>query len=150
MGFSIGVDFGSLSARAMAVDVSNGRIFKGVRIWLSPRDYEGIPAYRQKAGTGHCLAGTQDYLDAWQFLIQDMFKGQELRADQAVGIGIDFTQCTMMPVDREGTLLCMHTEFRDDPHSYESFGCTHHAQKEADDITREPVCGRSVFQILRQ
>ena len=43
-------------------------------------------------------------------LIQDMLKDKELRADQVVEIGIDFTQCTMMPVDREGIPLCMHTE----------------------------------------
>lgn len=74
-----------------------------------------------------------------------MFKDKELRADQVVGIGIDFTQCTMMPVDREGIPLCMHTEFRDDPHSYVKLWMHHHAQKEADDITRKPVYGRSGF-----
>ena len=117
MGFSIGVDFGSLSARAMAVDVSNGRILKE-SVYGYPHGImkESLPTGR-KLEPGTALQDPRDYLDAWQFLIQDMFKDKELRADQAVGIGIDFTQCTMMPVDREGIPLCMHTEFRDDPHS---------------------------------
>ena len=137
MGFSIGVDFGSLSARAMAVDVSNGRILKE-SVYGYPHGImkESLPTGR-KLEPGTALQEPRDYLDAWQFLIQDMFKDKELRADQAVGIGIDFTQCTMMPVDREGIPLCMHTEFRDDPHSYVKLWMHHHAQKEADDITRE-------------
>ncbi len=137
MGFSIGVDFGSLSARAMAVDVSNGRILKE-SVYGYPHGImkESLPTGR-KLEPGTALQDPRDYLDAWQFLIQDMFKDKELRADQVVGIGIDFTQCTMMPVDREGIPLCMHTEFRDDPHSYVKLWMHHHAQKEADDITRE-------------
>ena len=57
MGFSIGVDFGSLSARAMAVDVSNGRILKESVYGYPHGIMKESPAYRQKAGTGHCLAG---------------------------------------------------------------------------------------------
>ncbi|MFQ7877956.1 hypothetical protein [Enterocloster sp.] len=53
-GFSIGVDFGSLSARAMAVDIKR-KDFKGVRIWLSPRDYEGIPPTGRKLEPGTAL-----------------------------------------------------------------------------------------------
>ena len=115
MGYSIGVDFGSLSARAMAVDVSSGRILKE-SVYGYPHGImkDSLPTGR-KLEPGTALQDPRDYLDAWQFLIQDMFKGRELRADQVVGIGIDFTQCTVMPVDREGTPLCMHRSFRNDP-----------------------------------
>lgn len=100
MGYSIGVDFGSLSARAMAVDVSSGRILKE-SVYGYPHGImkDSLPTGR-KLEPGTALQDPRDYLDAWQFLIQDMFKGRELRADQVVGIGIDFTQCTVMPVDR--------------------------------------------------
>ena len=137
MGYSIGVDFGSLSARAMAVDVSSGRILKE-SVYGYPHGImkDSLPTGR-KLEPGTALQDPRDYLDAWQFLIQDMFKGRELRADQVVGIGIDFTQCTVMPVDREGTPLCMHRSFRNDPHSYVKLWMHHRAQKEADDITRE-------------
>lgn len=137
MGYSIGVDFGSLSARAMAVDVSDGRILKE-SVYGYPHGImkDSLPTGR-KLEPGTALQNPQDYLDAWQFLMQDLFKDQELRPDQVVGIGIDFTQCTMMPVDRQGIPLCMHRSFRDDPHSYVKLWMHHRAQKEADDITRQ-------------
>ena len=84
MGFSIGVDFGSLSARAMAVDVSNGRILKE-SVYGYPHGImkESLPTGR-KLEPGTALQDPRDYLDAWQFLIQDMFKDKELprSADQ--------------------------------------------------------------------
>ena len=52
-----------------------------------------------------------------------------------VGIGIDFTASTPMPVKRDGTPLCELDEFRERPHAYPKLWKHHAAQAQADRIT---------------
>ncbi len=53
-----------------------------------------------------------------------------------IGIGIDFTACTMLPVDEKGEPLCLKPELQDDPHSWVKLWKHHAAQPEADAINR--------------
>jgi L-ribulokinase len=53
-----------------------------------------------------------------------------------IGIGIDFTACTMLPVDASGTPLCLLPEYRDNPNSWVKLWKHHAAQDEANKINR--------------
>lgn len=120
MGYSIGVDFGSLSARAMAVDVSSGRILKE-SVYGYPHGImkDSLPTGR-KLEPGTALQDPRDYLDAWQFLIQDMLKGREPRY-----------ACTG---HSEMTLTAML-----------NFGCITVPRRRRMTSQERPVCGRNVF-----
>ncbi|MFA5342023.1 MAG: ribulokinase, partial [Clostridia bacterium] len=59
-----------------------------------------------------------------------------ISADQIIGIGIDFTACTMMCVDNKGTPLCFKEEFSNNPHAYVKLWKHHAAQKQADRINQ--------------
>ena len=56
-------------------------------------------------------------------------------AEQVVGIGIDFTASTPLPVLADGTPLCRLDEFRERPHAYVKLWKHHAAQSHADRIT---------------
>ena len=51
-----------------------------------------------------------------------------------IGIGIDFTSCTMLPTTADGTPLCLLEELRDEPHAWVKLWKHHAAQPEADRI----------------
>jgi L-ribulokinase len=53
-------------------------------------------------------------------------------AQDVIGIGIDFTACTMMPIDERGTPLCLKEEFQAEPHAWVKLWKHHAAQPEAD------------------
>ena len=58
------------------------------------------------------------------------------RIDEVIGIGIDFTSCTMLPTTADGTPLCEFDAFRRDPHAWVKLWKHHAAQPEADEINR--------------
>lgn len=135
MGYAIGVDFGSLSARAMAVHTADGSVLKEAQ-YVYPHGImkEKLPSGRELE-PGTALQHPADYLEAWHAVIQEILRDGELDPKQVVGVGIDFTQCTMLPVDRDGAPLCMDPEFWDEPHAYAKLWMHHSAQREADEIT---------------
>ncbi len=55
---------------------------------------------------------------------------------QVIGIGVDFTQCTMMPVDRTGQPLCFREEYKSEPYAYAKLWKHHGAQKQAEHIDK--------------
>ena len=72
-----------------------------------------------------------DYLEVLQTTIPELLQQSGVSKDDVIGIGIDFTSCTMLPVDADGTPLCMTEAFRHNPHSYVKLWKHHAAQDEA-------------------
>jgi L-ribulokinase len=56
-------------------------------------------------------------------------------AEEVVGIGVDFTSCTVLPVTGDGTPLCRLAQFRDRPHAWPKLWKHHAAQPIADRLT---------------
>ena len=59
-----------------------------------------------------------------------------------IGIGTDFTACTMVPVTTDGTPLCELPEFADNPHAYVKLWKHHAAQPQADRINQLAAASR--------
>lgn len=53
-----------------------------------------------------------------------------------IGIAIDFTACTVLPIDSNGKPLCEYEKFKNKPHSYVKLWKHHSAQKYADRINK--------------
>ena len=80
------------------------------------------------------LQDPSDYLDILK-KIPSLLKQSGVKADDVIGIGIDFTSCTILPVKSDGTPLCNISAFRDNPHPGKIV--EHHAaQPEADRINQ--------------
>ncbi len=137
--YSIGVDFGTESARAVLVDVADGREC-GVEV----HDYRnGVIDARLPApdddvvlGPDWALQDPNDYLDTFRLAVRRLVDRAGIDPAEVIGIGIDFTACTMLPTTADGTPLCFLEPYRRDPHAWVKLWKHHAAQPEADDINR--------------
>jgi len=133
--YTIGVDFGSESGRAVLVDVANG---KEIATAVYPYSHgvidEKIPGTEIKLELDWALQDPQDYVRVFKITIPAVLKESGVNPDDVIGLGIDFTACTMLPTKADGTPLCDLPEYRDHPHAWVKLWKHHAAQYEADMI----------------
>ncbi len=135
--YAIGVDFGTESGRAVLVDVSDGR---EVATAVYPYSHGVIDERLPIAGElvrlepDWALQDPQDYIRTFQSTIPAVLAQSKVSAEDVIGIGIDFTACTMLPVKQDGTPLCDLPKFRTNPHAWVKLWKHHAAQPEADKI----------------
>ena len=132
--YSLGIDFGTLSARAVIVDTETKN-----EVATSVMDYtHGVMSEKFVDGSSlpadYALQHPKDYLDCLYFVIKDSNKKSGIDAKDIIGVGVDFTASTVMPVTNDGTPLCFCDEFKNTPHAYVKLWKHHGAQKEADRI----------------
>lgn len=133
--YSIGIDFGTLSARALIADVTDGAIMGNAEVFEYPH---GVMT--ELCGSalpdGYALQHPGDYVDALDSLIPALIKENAIDPDDVVGIGIDFTACTVLPLDKNGVPLCFDPAFERDPHAYAKLWKHQGANKYADRIEK--------------
>ncbi|MBC7256941.1 MAG: ribulokinase, partial [Chloroflexi bacterium] len=66
--------------------------------------------------------------------IPRLLKESGVSPEDIIGIGIDFTACTMLPTKADGTPLCFLPEYRNNPHAWVKLWKHHAAQPEANRI----------------
>lgn len=132
--YCIGVDFGTLSARALVVEVGTGREL-GSAVMSYPHAVmdEQLPD-GTKLKPDWALEHPQDYLDCLTKTIPEAISLSNIDAADVVGMGIDFTACTLIAVDKEGVPMCFKDEYKSNPHAYIKLWKHHAAQDEANKI----------------
>ena len=126
--YVIGLDYGTLSARALLVEADNGHAAATAE-FVYPH---GV--ITDQLPEGWALQHPQDYLDALYWLIPMIMTG--IASDDVVGLGLDFTACTAFPVDAQGMPLCFDPRWQHEPHAYAKLWKHHAAQQRADQITQ--------------
>lgn len=134
--YSIGIDFGTLSARALLVQVETGEEITSSVFEYPHKVIENELPCGKELGAGWSLQDPQDYLDALQAVIRGVLEESRISSADVIGVGVDFTSCTMLPVDRNNTPLCMLPRFRSEPHAYAKLWKHHAAQYCAERIDR--------------
>lgn len=135
--YSIGMDFGTLSARAVLAEVETG-----AEVAVSVVGYQDaviddmLPGTGIKLPAGYALQNPKDYMEALESLLRDILQKSGVRPEQIIGIGVDSTASTIIPVDKNYKPLCMYDEFKNDPHSWPKLWKHHSAQKQADTFNR--------------
>jgi len=135
--YAIGVDFGTESGRAVLVDVADGT---EVATAVYPYSHGvideklPIPGKEIRLEPDWALQDPQDYIRTFQNTVPAVLEASGVNAEDVIGIGIDFTACTMLPVKRDGTPLCDLPAFRENPHAWVKLWKHHAAQPEADRI----------------
>lgn len=133
--YSIGIDFGTLSARAILVDLKNGKELES-SVFEYPHKVIEKNFNNEKIDNSYAFQHPQDYLDALSYTLKDLIKKTNVNTDDIVGVGIDFTSCTMLPVKNDGTPLCFLDEFKNEPMAYVKLWKHHGAEKEAEYMTK--------------
>ena len=143
---AIGVDFGTLSGRAVIVDVSNGKeLATAVHEYANGVIDEYLPGGRVRLEPDWALQDPNDYIDVFKRTIPEVLKQSGVEARDVIGVGIDFTACTMLPTKADGTPLCFLPEWREHPHAWVKLWKHHAAQPEANKlnaIAREAGFGK--------
>jgi L-ribulokinase len=133
--YTIGVDFGTESGRSVLVDVSDGSmVASAVYSYSNSVIDERLPESGVPLEPDWALQDPQDYIRTFQNTIPAVLKQSGVDPADVIGIGVDFTACTMLPVKADGTPLCMLPEFRQKPHAWVKLWKHHAAQPEADKI----------------
>ena len=133
----VGVDFGTLSGRAVVV-----RVRDGAELGTAVHPYRHGVIDRALPGTGAplppdwALQVPADYVDVLKHAVPAAIRTAGVDPDAVIGIGTDFTACTMVPTTADGTPLCELPEFADNPHAYVKLWKHHSAQPQADRINR--------------
>jgi len=132
--YSLGVDFGTESGRALLVDIDTGEeIATSVYKYSNGVLDEFLPD-GTKLGHDWALQDPEDYIRVFENTIPEVLKLANVKAEDVVGVGIDFTACTMLPIDKDGTPLCMLDEFRGEPNAWVKLWKHHAAQPQANKI----------------
>ncbi len=135
--YAIGVDFGTESGRAVLVDVGTGRErATAVYPYRNGVIDERLPAPDDdvRLGPDWALQDPMDYIRTFQETVPAVIAQAGVDPADVVGLGIDFTACTMLPTTADGTPLSELPEFRREPHAWVKLWKHHAAQPEADRI----------------
>jgi L-ribulokinase len=134
--YAVGVDFGTESGRTVLLDLASGEELARAVV---PYPHGVID--RELPHTGETLPpdwALQDP-DDWILVLEDGIACLLAEADvdpgQVVGLGIDVTSCTVLPVDNAGTPLCKFEHWRGRPHAWPKLWKHHAAQPVADRLT---------------
>jgi L-ribulokinase len=132
--YVVGVDYGTLSGRAVVVRVSDG-----AELGSAVHDYaHAVLTDALPDGTplGHdwALQVPSDYIDVLRTTVPQAIAAAGVDPAQVIGIGTDFTACTMVPALADGTPLNEVAGWESRPHAYVKLWKHHAAQRQADRI----------------
>lgn len=131
--YAIGIDFGTESARAVLVDVSTGKV-AATAAFPYPHGVidQRLPGGAARLPPGWALQHPADWLEVLRMLLRRVAEGAD--AADVIGLGIDFTACTVLPATASGTPLCVTPEYAGEPHAWPKLWKHHAAQPYADRI----------------
>lgn len=141
--YVVGVDYGTLSGRAVVVRVSDGAEL-GTAVHPYPHAVleRALPAHLTGDGTGAerplppewALQVPEDYREVLRVAVPAAVAAAGIDASRVIGIATDFTACTMVPTLADGTPLNEVEGLADRPHAYVKLWKHHAAQGQADRI----------------
>ena len=130
--YVIGIDFGTLSGRCLLMDAHTGEeVAESVVEYPHAVMDERLPT-GEPLPPSFALQHPKDYLEVLSVGIGKVLAKGGATPDAVVGLGIDFTACTLLPIDETGTPLCFHDSFKNEKHAYVKLWKHHGAQAFAD------------------
>ena len=137
---TIGIDFGTESGRVLLLDLRTGQEIAVVEVRYPHGVIDSrLPSNDEELPPDTALQDPGDYLDVLYRGIPDALVAGDVRTEEVIGIGIDFTACTVLPVTEDGTPLCQLDRWRDHPHAWVKLWKHHAAQPVADRLNEVAI-----------
>ena len=134
MKYTIGIDYGTRSCRAIVMEVATGRAL-GV-------DECGYAVYDETLPTGEklpdraALADPAEYMEALAKVVRGAVKNAGIDENDVVGIAIDATSMSLVSCDENGVPLCLYEKWKREPLAYIRMWKSYTATAEAEEIAR--------------
>jgi L-ribulokinase len=135
--YTIGLDYGTNSVRALIVNVKNGKEV-GTHVWNYTHGDAGVVVDPKNPNLAR--QHPQDYIDGISKSIKGALKKagetKGFSPDKIIGIGVDTTGSTPLPVDEAGVPLALTKKFGDNPDAMAWLWKDHTSVDEAEEINR--------------
>lgn len=144
--YTIGLDFGTNSVRALVADVADGTEV-ATSIWNYAYGEQGVVL----DGKNPDLARQhpRDYVEGIRYTVVEALvqahSNPHFSAENVIGIGVDTTGSTPLPVDKKGEPLCFHDDFSDEPAAMAWLWKDHTGHAEAAEITKHAEDSRPQY-----
>ena len=130
----LGLDFGTESVRALLVDLHGNELASVSVGYPHGQIIETLPGRREKLPPLSAFQHPTDWIESAAKATRAARKKAQIDASEIVGIGVDFTSCTMLPTRSDGTPLCLLKEFENEPQAWPKLWKHHGAQAQTDRI----------------
>jgi L-ribulokinase len=139
--YSLGLDFGTESVRVLVVDIKDGRVAgEASDTYAHGVIDKELPTSGERLPPDFALQHPQDWLDSLAGASRAALGAARVDPTDVIGIGVDFTSCTMLPTKADGTPLCLRPEFKNVPLAWPKLWKHHGAKPETqriNEIARE-------------
>lgn len=109
---ALGLDFGTESVRALLVDLKGRELGSAAVKYPHGQIVDKLPTTQAKLPGDFALQHPMDWIEASAGAVREAMRTSGVSADRVLGIGVDFTSCTMLPCKADGTPLSETAEFR--------------------------------------
>lgn len=135
--YVLGIDYGTESGRVVLVNVETGELV-GQQVASYPHGVlaERLPEGNVKLGKETALQVPSDYLEVLYHSVPSLLKENGIQSDQVIGIGVDFTSCTILPTTEDFTPLCELEIYKNRPHAYVKLWKHHEAEAAAQKLNQ--------------
>jgi L-ribulokinase len=134
--YVLGLDYGTESARALLVATDNGEeLATAVMPYPHGVIDTTLPGTDEALPPDWALQHPADYFDVLDTIIPAVLREAGVDGADIVGIGVDFTACTVMPVDKDSTPLCLQDAWKANKHAWCKLWKDHGATDQAARIT---------------
>lgn len=132
---ALGLDFGTASVRALVVETRTGRERgSAVAEYRHGVIEASLPGSSARLPADWALQHPGDYVESIEKAVPEALAAAGVEKAEIVGIGVDFTSCTILPVDAAGRPLCLSPTWAARPHAWVKLWKHHAAQPQADRI----------------
>ena len=134
--YTIGLDYGTNSVRALLVNAANGAEV-ATAVWNYAHGTQGVILGRDPNLARQHPA---DYLDGAAATVKQVLSAARksikgFKPEQVVGLGVDTTGSTPMPIDKDGVALALHKQWTNNPAAMAWLWKDHTGVAEAAEIT---------------
>ncbi len=112
---SLGLDFGTESVRAILIDAAGHQLGLASSEYANGQITETLPGGDTLLPARYALQSPGDWLDSAASATRAAMVEAAITGDRIVGIGVDFTSCTMLPTRSDGTPLCQLDSLKSTP-----------------------------------
>ena len=133
---ALGLDFGTASVRALLVDLGGCERGSAVVKYRHGQITTSLPGDDRPLPPDFALQHPGDWIESSARAVRRALRQSGADGRAVIGIGVDFTSCTMLPAMRDGTPLCLLQRFAQEKHAWPKLWKHHGAKSETERINQ--------------